>query len=63
MGVAHNGNLLNYRSLKAKLEEGGSIFNISSDTEVVLHLIATSKHRSFISRIKNNGGSDGYVDH
>ncbi|KAM1686590.1 hypothetical protein ACFX2K_034669 [Malus domestica] len=51
VGVAHNGNLVNYRSLRAKLEDNGSIFNTSSDTEVVLHLIAISKHRPFILRI------------
>lgn len=51
VGVAHNGNLVNYRSLRAKLEENGSIFNTSSDTEVVLHLIAISKDRPFVMRI------------
>lgn len=51
VGVAHNGNLVNYRALRAKLEESGSIFNTSSDTEVVLHLIAISKHRPFLLRI------------
>lgn len=51
VGVAHNGNLVNYQALRAKLEDNGSIFNTSSDTEVVLHLIAISKHRPFIMRI------------
>ncbi|KAJ4958021.1 hypothetical protein NE237_025132 [Protea cynaroides] len=51
VGVAHNGNLVNYRSLRATLEDNGSIFNTSSDTEVVLHLIATSKVRPFFLRI------------
>ncbi|PQM35895.1 amidophosphoribosyltransferase chloroplastic [Prunus yedoensis var. nudiflora] len=51
VGVAHNGNLVNYRALRAKLEDTGSIFNTSSDTEVVLHLIAISKHRPFLLRI------------
>ncbi|KAI3905048.1 hypothetical protein MKX01_017294 [Papaver californicum] len=53
VGVAHNGNLVNYRSLRAKLEDNGSIFNTSSDTEVVLHLIAISKARPFLLRIVN----------
>ena len=35
LAVAHNGNLVNYSELRAKLEEIGSIFNTSSDTEVV----------------------------
>ncbi|KAL5719421.1 amidophosphoribosyltransferase [Ranunculus cassubicifolius] len=51
VGVAHNGNLVNYQSLRANLEENGSIFNTSSDTEVVLHLIAISKKRPFFLRI------------
>ncbi|KAK7351898.1 hypothetical protein VNO77_11658 [Canavalia gladiata] len=51
VGVAHNGNLVNYGYLRAKLEEQGSIFNTTSDTEVVLHLIATSKQRPFLLRI------------
>lgn len=51
VGVAHNGNLVNYRSLRTKLEEEGSIFNTSSDTEVALHLIARSKKKSFILRV------------
>ncbi|PIM99836.1 Glutamine phosphoribosylpyrophosphate amidotransferase [Handroanthus impetiginosus] len=51
VGVAHNGNLVNYQALRAELEESGSIFNTSSDTEVVLHLIAISKARPFFLRI------------
>ncbi|CAN1319800.1 Amidophosphoribosyltransferase 2, chloroplastic [Linum perenne] len=51
VGVAHNGNFVNYRKLRADLEDSGSIFNTSSDTEAVLHLIATSKDRPFLSRI------------
>ncbi|RWR89692.1 amidophosphoribosyltransferase, chloroplastic-like protein [Cinnamomum micranthum f. kanehirae] len=51
VGVAHNGNLVNYRLLRHALEDQGSIFNTSSDTEVVLHLIAISKARPFLQRI------------
>lgn len=51
VGVAHNGNLVNYKQLRGELEENGSIFNTSSDTEVVLHLIAISKARPFLLRI------------
>ncbi|EOA19011.1 hypothetical protein CARUB_v10007662mg [Capsella rubella] len=49
--VAHNGNFLNYKQLKTKLEEDGSIFITSSDTELVLHLIAKSKAKTFLSRL------------
>ncbi|KAK8928746.1 hypothetical protein KSP39_PZI017424 [Platanthera zijinensis] len=51
LAVAHNGNLVNYSSLRARLEDSGSIFNTSSDTEVILHLIANSSSRPLISRI------------
>ncbi|XP_057521366.1 amidophosphoribosyltransferase, chloroplastic-like [Amaranthus tricolor] len=51
VGVAHNGNLVNYKSLRHMLEDNGSIFNTTSDTEVVLHLIAISKARPFFLRI------------
>ncbi|KMT17709.1 hypothetical protein BVRB_2g036540 [Beta vulgaris subsp. vulgaris] len=51
VGVAHNGNLVNYKALRNMLEDNGSIFNTSSDTECVLHLIAISKARPFFLRI------------
>ncbi|KAL9682914.1 hypothetical protein QQ045_014726 [Rhodiola kirilowii] len=51
VGVAHNGNLVNYREFRAELEGNGSIFNTSSDTEVVLHLMAISKQRQLFLRI------------
>ncbi|KAI4342097.1 hypothetical protein MLD38_026755 [Melastoma candidum] len=47
VGVTHNGNLVNYKTLRSELEEHGGIFNKSSDTEVVLPLIAVSKARPF----------------
>ena len=51
LAVAHNGNLVNYLPLRHKLEAQGSIFNNSSDTEVILHLIATSLSRPLLARI------------
>ncbi|KAG6487064.1 amidophosphoribosyltransferase, chloroplastic-like [Zingiber officinale] len=51
LAVAHNGNLVNYRRLRFDLESRGSIFNTSSDTEVILHLIATSSSRPLLSRV------------
>ncbi|GJN17018.1 hypothetical protein PR202_gb04056 [Eleusine coracana subsp. coracana] len=51
VAVAHNGNLVNYQALRNRLEAQGSIFNTSSDTEVILHLIATSLSRPLLSRI------------
>ena len=38
--IAHNGNLTNASALRGELERGGSIFQSTSDTETILHLIA-----------------------
>ncbi|RRT35168.1 hypothetical protein B296_00046119 [Ensete ventricosum] len=51
LAVAHNGNLVNYHSLRGELESKGSIFNTSSDTVVILHLIATSSSRPLLACI------------
>lgn len=42
MALAHNGNLTNAVSLRAKLEEEGAIFQSTSDTEVLMHLLRRS---------------------
>ena len=46
IAVAHNGNLTNAADLRRDLEEQGSIFQASSDTEVILHLVARSNQRT-----------------
>ena len=43
IAVAHNGNLVNARDLRDDLVRSGSIFQTSSDTEVILHLYARSR--------------------
>ena len=40
VAVAHNGNLVNAEALRTELEAQGSIFQTTSDTEVILHLMA-----------------------
>src|SRR3990172_8258756 len=47
VSLAHNGNLINARQLRKRLEEKGSIFQTTSDTEVILHLIARSGKKDF----------------
>lgn len=42
MALAHNGNIMNAHKLRGELEEEGSIFQTSSDTEVLAHLIKRS---------------------
>lgn len=43
LAVSHNGNLVNARTLRRRLEDAGSIFQSSMDTEVLVHLIAASR--------------------
>ena len=47
LAIAHNGNLVNAHLLRRVLEEEGSIFQSTMDTEVIVHLIAKSKCKSF----------------
>ncbi|WP_245943878.1 amidophosphoribosyltransferase [Acuticoccus kandeliae] len=48
--VAHNGNLTNARRVRGELRARGSIFQSTSDTEVLIHLLATSTKGTFIER-------------
>ncbi len=51
IAVGHNGNLTNADEIRRKLEAAGSIFQTSSDTEVVVHLIARSRASSTVDRV------------
>ena len=48
--VAHNGNLSNALTLRRQLIRDGAIFQATSDTEVILHLVARSRRNRFIDR-------------
>lgn len=52
LAIAHNGNLVNANHLKQVLERSGSLFNSTSDTEVVVHLIKKSNQSPFRSKVK-----------
>lgn len=52
LALGHNGNLTNYRSLRQKLQEEGTIFQSTSDSEIILHLAARSKHNDQILQIR-----------
>ncbi|OGU46406.1 MAG: amidophosphoribosyltransferase, partial [Ignavibacteria bacterium GWB2_36_8] len=52
LGVAHNGNITNAKELREELVNEGAIFQTTSDTEVILHLIARSKLYNQIDQIK-----------
>ena len=43
IAIAHNGNLVNAGAIREELESDGSIFQTSSDTEIILHLAARSR--------------------
>lgn len=51
-GLCHNGNLTNALTLKKKLEDQGAIFNASSDTEILMHLIRRSHNPKFLGKVK-----------
>ena len=48
---AHNGNLTNTHSIKKKLVESGSIFQTSSDTEIILQLVARSQKKKITNKL------------
>src|SRR5215467_13552173 len=43
LALAHNGNLVNARQIRRQLEDSGALFTTTSDSEVILHLVARSK--------------------
>ena len=51
LAVAHNGNLTNAMALRQGLVQDGSLFQSTSDTEVIVHLIARSRRQSIVQRV------------
>jgi len=51
IAIAHNGNLVNAVELRAELEAAGSIFQTSSDTEVIVHLMAKAREPDVVSKL------------
>jgi len=51
ISLAHNGNIVNAQFIREKLEHQGSIFQTTSDTEVIVHLIAQSKEQTMVDSI------------
>src|SRR5258706_556451 len=56
VAIAHNGNITNATDLRIDLERRGAIFQASSDTEVVLHLMAHSSERTMAGESRENLG-------
>ncbi|MEG3151445.1 amidophosphoribosyltransferase [Sphingomonas sp. ZT3P38] len=48
--IAHNGNISNAMRLRRDLVQRGSIFQSTSDTETIIHLVATSSYRTFVDK-------------
>jgi len=53
IAVAHNGNLTNAAELRRTLEDHGAIFAASSDTEVILHLVAHSHQQTLQGALRD----------
>ena len=51
LAICHNGNLTNSYQLRRQLVRRGSLFQSTSDTEVIVHLIATSLKSSVVERL------------
>ena len=51
LAVAHNGNLVNFAELREGLERSGAIFQSSSDSEVIIHLVAASRAPSLVDGV------------
>ena len=51
LALAHNGNLINAQMLRNELEAYGAIFQSSSDSEVIIHLVAHSRADTLLARV------------
>jgi amidophosphoribosyltransferase len=52
VALAHNGNITNATELRTELARRGSVFQATSDTEVILHLVAHSKERTLAGALR-----------
>ena len=53
LGLCHNGNLTNTRTLKRELESKGAIFHSNSDTEILMHLIRRGFSTNLMDNVKS----------
>jgi len=51
VAIAHNGNLVNARAVRRELEGRGAIFSTTSDSEVIVHLLARSREATLEERL------------
>ena len=53
LAIVHNGNLTNANVMRRQLVDEGAIFQSSSDSEIIVHLIARSRHRTVESQLRD----------
>jgi amidophosphoribosyltransferase len=53
LAIAHNGNLTNVAGLRGRMEQEGSIFQTTTDSEAVLHLIARSRRETLPEKVED----------
>ena len=53
LAIVHNGNLTNALTIRRQLVDEGAIFQSSSDSEVIVHLVARSRHRSVVAQVRD----------
>ncbi len=53
LAIVHNGNLTNARLVKRELVREGAIFQSTSDSEVIVHLVARSRHRAVQAQLRD----------
>jgi len=54
IAIAHNGNLINLGTARERLERDGALFQTTSDSEVIIQLIAHSKHTTLVDCIADS---------
>ncbi len=52
LSIAHNGNLVNVEDIRAELQAEGALFQTSTDTEIIIHLIAREKGKNLVEKVE-----------
>jgi len=52
LSIAHNGNLVNIKNIRNELQKNGALFQTSTDTEIIIHLIARAKGKTLVEKVE-----------
>ena len=52
ISIAHNGNLVNLKETRKKLQKNGALFQTSTDTEIIIHLLAREENGTLDQRLE-----------